>query len=183
MPASSLLVLQPSSRGRTVASLLLAGRGSIRAQLVWLGMLYYALYNTGFMFLLAATLGVMWIGQCLVFVSSGRIPQIVTDSGHVTNLVAALDLSMIVPPLVIGGIELWHSRAWGYVLAGGLLVQCLVTTVVLIVGAPVQAAAGIQGAWALEPLWAVLGVGCLISTALLLPVPKPAAASHSRGAA
>ncbi len=213
-------------------ALVLAARGSMRARLVWLGTLYYALYNNmyylfgsafnrfflvyvalfilsasslllaltnidiagiadrfsfgratrwagGYMLLLAATLGVMWIAQCLVYVVGGPLPQIVVDTGGFTNLVAALDLTMIVPPLAIGAIWLLKSRPWGYVAGAALLVQCTITTAVLVVGGPVQAAAGIKGAWGLEPLWFAMGVGCAISAGLLLALLQPRRAARA----
>ncbi len=208
-------------------SLLLSRRGSTRARLVWLGALYYGLYNNmyylfgsafnpfflvyvavaiassfglvaglteldadsirreftaetprkivgSWMFLFAGTLGVMWIGQCTVSIATGQLPQLIADSGGITHLVAVLDLWMIVAPAVLAGAWLIRGRSWGYVLTPSLLVQGILTTMVLIVSAPVMSGAGIAGAWALVPLWAAIGIGCVISCCLLLKNIYPA---------
>ncbi len=198
----------------------LSRRGSLPAYVVWIGTIYYALYNNfyylcgsayndlflvyvaifsvsamaliaalanvdlspieervgllprvwiaAFALLLAATLGVMWIGQSIAFVISGVVPQMITDGGGSTNLVSALDLSMIVVPLAIGATWLIESRPWGVVVLGMELTACVIISVMLLVTAPVQAAAGIKGAWTMVPLWAALGVACLIPALLLL---------------
>jgi hypothetical protein len=204
-----------------LAALILSRRGSIRAQMIWLGALYYGLYNdmyylfgsafnpffliyvtiavlstfalvsgltgvdidsirraisaktprrlvSGWMFLFAVTLGVLWIGQCFQYGMTGQVPQLITDTGGPTHLVAALDLWMIVPPVLLAGVWLWKRRPWGHLLSAAILVQGTLTTLGLIVAAPFQNAAGIAGAWDLVPLWSVIGAGCLTSSVLLL---------------
>lgn len=55
----------------------------------------------------------IWVG----FITTGQLPPIVIQTGHPTSLVFALDLSLVVPVLVLGAIWLWKRRPWGYVLA------------------------------------------------------------------
>jgi hypothetical protein len=59
----------------------------------------------------------MWIGQSIVYVVKGELPQLIADSGGITNLVAVLDLTLIVPPLALGGWWLWQGKAWGVIVA------------------------------------------------------------------
>lgn len=204
-----------------VAALILSIRGSQRAQLVWLGMLAYMLYNyafylfgaalnnffliyvalfslsiyalifavpkvdvggtsrrfrtktpvkwiSGYIMLFAVVVCGMWVSQSLSFVASVQIPQIVVDTGHVTNLVAALDLSLQVPFLALGAIWLWKRQPWGYVLAATMMIADTVYMVVLLAFSPFAVKAGVPGAWDFAPLWAVLFVGCLVSSGFLL---------------
>jgi len=116
----------------------------------------------------AAILAVMWIGQSLLFVINGRVPQVIADSGGVTHMVAVCDLTLIVPFFVLAAVWLWKGRPWGYVLSSVMLVECVFITTVLGVAAPFQAAAGIRGAYALVPLWSLMGVSFLVSAAYLL---------------
>jgi hypothetical protein len=202
-------------------SLYYTRRGSLTGTTLWLGTLYYALYNnmyylvgttfnpffliytaifavsaftliygltsldlqviteyckpkastkwiSGYMFLFAAILCVMWIGQWTVFVLTGTIPQLILDTGGFTHLIAAFDLSMIATPIVLGAIWLLKARPWGFVISAMILIQCTLTCIVLIVTAPFQAAAEVQGAWTMLPLWIGTGVGCLASSLALL---------------
>lgn len=203
-----------------VAALILSMRGSQRAQLVWLGMLDYTLYNyafylfgaalnrfflvyvalftlsvlalifglanvdvngisqkfqartpvkwiSGYMMFWAVLLGVAWIAQSLDFVVTGQLPQSGLDEGGF-KLVAALDLSLVVPGLVLAAIWLWKHRPWGYVLAAMFNVKGATYTLVLTAGSLYQANAGIEGAADLVPLWVFLGVASLIASVLLL---------------
>lgn len=165
-----------------VGALILARRGRPRAQLIWLAMVAYMVYNyafylfgatfnrffllyvalvslsilalifglqaidingisqqfhvrtpvkwiSGFMLVFAVVLGGLWIFQSLSYVVTGQLPQL---PGY--NLVFALDLSLLVPSLVLGAILLWKRSAWGYVLGTILNVMGTVylTTVALL---------------------------------------------------
>ena len=104
----------------------------------------------------AVVLAVMWVGQSLAYVVTGTVPQIIADTGGITHVVAALDLTAIVPLLMFGAIRLWGSRPWGFVVSAAMLVQGVLITLDLLVSAPFQAAAGIRGAWTMTPLWGVM---------------------------
>jgi hypothetical protein len=194
-------------------------RGSTRARLILMGMVYYVFYNNQYylfsafnrfflvyvvlfilsscalialllstdaerlggsvrgasrktigviMFANAATLAVMWVGQAAMYVADGRLPQLIIDTGAVTHMVAVLDLTLIVPPLVLGGLWLWQARPWGRVIATAMLVQCTAITVDLLVTPPFQAAAGVKDAWTMAPLWAAMGVTLLSSSLYML---------------
>jgi hypothetical protein len=141
-----------------VLAMVFAGRGSLRAQLVWLGALDYMLYNyafylfgsafNAFFLIYTALVGlsifalifglasldmskisrefsrvpVKWIGgyflfvalglslvylaQSIGFILTGQLPSIVVISEHTTNVVFALDFTLLIPWLVIGAIWL-----------------------------------------------------------------------------
>lgn len=201
-----------------VASLILAQRGSARAQLVWLGALDYMLYNYAFylfgaafnaFFLIYAALlalsilalifglvnldldrvaasaskgmPVKWIGgyflfvaiglgfvyvlQSLSFVFTGILPAIVTMSAHPTNVVFALDLTLLIPWLIIGALWLMKRKTWGTVIAGVINIKGPLYTLVLAVNSVLVFNSGISPTNEL-PLWGTLTVLGLIASGL-----------------
>lgn len=71
------------------------------------------------------TLGVLfyftWLHEVIPALLAGTIPQSVKDSGTPTNAVHVLDMSWILPALLITAVSLWRRRPLGYLLAGPLL--------------------------------------------------------------
>jgi hypothetical protein len=209
-----------------VASLILSIRGSRRAQLVWLGMLAYTLYNfayylfgasfnsffllyvalfdlsifallfalvrldvddigrgfrsgtpvrwiAGYMIFVAVGLTAVYGAESLRFVATGRVPEIVTLTGHVTNVVFALDLSLVVPWFILGAIWLWQRRPWGYVLATILNVKGAVYMLALSAVTVSAVRAGASDDLAQVGLWGMIGLGSLIASLLLLGNAEP----------
>lgn len=70
-----------------------------------------------YMFIIAIFLGVFHVTSLLNFVYTKEVPQIIINTAHPTNIIAALDLSMVIPIALIGAIKLYKKEAWGYVLA------------------------------------------------------------------
>ncbi len=204
-----------------IMSLAFSLRGSFRAQLVWLGMLDYTLYNYayylfgtafnrfflvyaalftlsifalifglanvdvegirqkfrgrtpvrligGYMLFVAAGIGGLWIAQSLSFVASGQVPQFIINVAHPTSVVFALDLSLVVPFLVVGAIWLWKRQPWGYLLATILNVKGTVYMLALASVSLSAANAGFSEASAELPLWSLLSLGFLVATLFLL---------------
>jgi hypothetical protein len=203
------------------ASLALARRDSLRAQLVWMGMLDYMLYNfafylfgaafnwffllyvalftlsifaliygllgmdaeaihqnfhnrtpvkwiSGYMLLIAAGLSGVYILQSLSFILTGQLPDIVAATGHPTNVVFALDFSLLIVWLVLGAVWLWQRRPWGYVIAAVSLIKGASYTLVLSASSLVALRAGVAGAAAELPLWGTLTLTSLIAILFLL---------------
>jgi hypothetical protein len=88
-----------------VTALILSMRGSQRAQLIWLGMLDYTLYNYAFYLF-----GTAFNGFFLVYVALFALSIFALIFGLVA-------LDVVVPWLVLGAIWLWQRPPWGYVLA------------------------------------------------------------------
>jgi len=202
-----------------IAALVFAARGSVKAQLVWMGALDYMLYNYAFylfgaafnaMFLVyVALLGlsifalifglanldtrgiarqfkpktpVGWIGgyflfvaaglsavyvmQSVGFIISGQLPGIVGISGHPTSIVFALDLTLLVPWLVVGAVWLIKRRAWGYVIGGILGVKGPLYTLILAVNSILVMRAGLAETNEV-PLWGTLTVLGLAASAMV----------------
>ncbi len=71
-----------------------------------------------FMLLFVALLFLVWINQWIGFVLTGKVPQL-GEMEEAYRLVAALDLSIQVPALILAGVLLWKRQPWGYVSAMG----------------------------------------------------------------
>ncbi len=148
----------------------LAARGSLRAYLLWLGVLAYGIYayaiyafaiSFGPLFLayvgvlgmsvfgliggtlwleprrvrdrfgsgapvtmvawvltvIAAGFGVLWLTEILPATIDGTLPASLTEAGLRVNPVYVLDLSVLLPSLVVTGVLLRRGRSWGWVLA------------------------------------------------------------------
>jgi hypothetical protein len=122
----------------------------------------------GYMLLVAVALGGLWTAMSLGFVLTGQVPSPVVSSGHVTAIVFALDLTMVMPPMALGAIWLWQRQPWGYVLAAGLGIKGAVYMLALSAATISAMLAGIPGAGAELPIWAGVGLGALVSAYLLL---------------
>jgi hypothetical protein len=196
-----------------VGSLILAMRQSQRAQLVWVAMLGYMLYNyafylfgaafnvffliyvaivslsmfalifalssldvtaisqsfrtstpvrwiSGFMVFIGAFLGFKWIADSLNFVLTGQLPQAVVDFAHPTNIVFALDLSLIVPWMILGAIWLWQRHSWGYIVGIMMTVKAATYGLVLITSTIYVALSGNFDP--LAPFYAVVFLGGVV---------------------
>ena len=121
-----------------------------------------------YMLIVAAGLSAVYVAQSIGFIVTGELPAIVVATGHSTSIVFAIDLSLLVPGLVLGGFWLWQRRPWGYLLAGILNIKGAVYTLGLAVGSWQAAKAGIPGAAAQLPFWGLLSLcGTIASVALL----------------
>ena len=106
----------------------------------------------GYMLVVGAVLGSVWVGIWAAFIFAGRPTPIEPDA---FQLVAALDLTLIVPALCVGGVWLWRHRPWGYVVATASTTQAALYLTVLAVNAVVARTRGLQGSQEL-PLWSIL---------------------------
>ena len=104
----------------------------------------------------------------LVFIATGQPPPIVVVTGHPTSLVFALDLSLLVPALVIGALWLVKRRPWGYVIAAVTNVKGTVYTLSLAAGSVIASKQGIQEAIDELPLWLLLTAGNAAAAGSLL---------------
>jgi hypothetical protein len=211
----TLAVMTPLLAG----SLILTLRGSQRAQLVWVAMLAYMLYNyafylfgaafnvfflvyvaivslslfalmfalssldvtaisrafrastpvrwiSAFMVFIGVFLGFKWMADSLNFVFTGQLPKVILDFAQPTNIVFALDLTLIVPWVIVGAIWLWQHRPWGYVV-GAIMTMKAATYGLVLVTSTLYGA--LSGNWdTLFPFYVFVFLGGLISVWLLL---------------
>ena len=189
-----------------VAGLVRAAAGTIRALLLWLGLIGYALYNYDFYLFGAALnaffpiyvaalvlaavalifalshidarrvaesfrpttparliggslvfvglgLASVWIAMWAAYIFAGRPTPVETEA---FKLVAALDLSLMVPALTVGGVLLWRRMPWGYVIAAIAATQGALYLFVLSVNSLVTIQRGIANPPGELPIWGPL---------------------------
>lgn len=135
-----------------------------------------AKWIAGYMAFVALGLTVVYGADSLSFVATGQVPEIVINTGHLTNVVFALDLTLVVPWFVLAAIWLWQRRPWGYVLAVILNVKGAVYMLALSAVTVSAVQAGASDDLAQVWLWAFIGVVSLIASVVLLANVEPATA-------
>ncbi|MCW5898468.1 MAG: hypothetical protein KIT10_04275 [Flavobacteriales bacterium] len=131
----------------------------------------------GYMMTWGLMLGTIWATQAAAYLFDGTLPDLLAITGGETHLIAALDLSLVVPSFLLAGWWLWRGNPWGVVAGVIANVKGSVYCVVLAWGAHAGEQAGYPGG-ELLPLWSALVVlGVLAIVALLRPLRRP---SHRR---
>jgi hypothetical protein len=123
---------------------------------------------SSYMLLIAAGLSLLWIGSSLRFVATGEVPQDILKTGHPTGIVYALDLSLLVPVLALGGIWLWRRKAWGYILAAMSLIKGATYTLVLTITSLFAISAGAVKSSGELPIWLSLTIASSLVIGFLL---------------
>ena len=118
---------------------------------------YMALTGTG--------LAVAWTVQWAQWVFAGVEPAIGEEA---FTLIAALDLTFMVPFFLLGAILLWRRRPWGYVVGAIMNVKGATYTLVLTAGSAAGAMRGVEGAAEQIPVWAAWTVVGFAATVALL---------------
>lgn len=113
-------------------------------------------------------LGIVYISQWLGFVMTGKLPDIIIKTAHPTNVVFGLDLSLVVPLFIIGGIWLCQRKPWGFGLAAIANVKGAVYMAGLCAATWTAFKAGTVKDLSEIALWGAIGIGCLISALVLL---------------
>jgi hypothetical protein len=117
----------------------------------------------GYLVFVAAGLAIVWVAMWGSYVFAGRPTPVDPEAFKV---VAALDLSLMVPALASGGALLWMRRSWGFVVAAIAAVQGALYLFVLSVNSIVAIQRGLMRAPGELPIWGTLAV--LTTTAALL---------------
>jgi hypothetical protein len=119
----------------------------------------------GFLVLVGSILGGLWVFLAIRFAVTGELmADIPTDGIH---LVLAIDLSLLVPALVVAGVLLWRRRAIGVVFGVVMTVMGALYQVNLLVAGVFQANADVAGAKAFPPEGIVVATGFLLACAVL----------------
>lgn len=127
-----------------------------------------ARWISGFMGLVAAALGGFYVTLSLQYVVTGQVPVMIDAVGLHTNLIAALDLTMVVPVALLGAVWLWQGRPWGYVWAALWCVKGAVYMLALSAATVATVVVGPADDWMQLLLWGPIGVGCLLAGGALL---------------
>ena len=119
----------------------------------------------GYMVLTGIGLTIAWIAQWAAYVFAGSVPSIGVDA---FQLVAAMDLTFMVPWFLIGSVLLLRRSVWGYVVAPIIVMQGAAYTLVLTATSIVAATRGIPGTAEQIPIWAAWTVlGALAAAGLV----------------
>ena len=107
----------------------------------------------GSLVFIAVGLASAWIAMWAAYVFAGRPTPVEPEA---FKLVAALDLSLMVPALGIGGVLLWRRRPWGLVISAIASVQAALYLLVLSVNSVVSIHRGLTNAPGELPIWGTL---------------------------
>jgi len=116
----------------------------------------------------ALLLGGFYTAQWLQYVLTGTVPAVLDAVGIHTNLIAALDLSMVVSVSLLGGVWLWRQRPWGYVVAVLWIVKGAVYMAALSAATATTLLLGPADDTTQLLLWGPIGIGCLGASLVLL---------------
>lgn len=119
----------------------------------------------GYFVFVGIGLGTVWLIMWAAYAFAGRPTPIEPEAFKV---VAAIDLALIVPPLLLGGVLLWRREAWGYVLAAMTGILGSVYLLVLTVNSLVGIQRGLAEAPGELPVWGTLALLTTAATLLLL---------------
>ena len=109
----------------------------------------------GFLGVVGVGLAGIWLTLWAAYVFAGTPTPV---DPEVFKLVAALDLSLMVPALTAGGVLLWRQNPWGYVVAAIASIQSSLYLVVLAVNSWVAIRRGFVEAPGEFPLWSTLAL-------------------------
>jgi len=110
-------------------------------------------------------LGAVWSSMWVAHVVAGHALPVAEP---VFRLVAALDMVLMVPALVVGGTLLWRGRAWGFVIAPIAAIQGALYLSVLSTNAVVLARRGLGALPGELVIWAPLALATTAAAVALL---------------
>lgn len=119
----------------------------------------------GYYVFVAIGLSLIWLGMWAAYAFAGRPTPVETEAFH---LVAALDMTLLVPALAVGGVLLWRRAPWGFVIAATAGVQSSLYLLVLSVNSAVAIMRELVAAPGELPVWGMLLVLTLAATVWLL---------------
>lgn len=119
----------------------------------------------GYLIVVAVGLTAVWMGMWAAYVFAD-VPTPVEP--EVFKLVAALDISLMAPVLVWGGVLLWRRRPWGVVIAAIGSIQGALYLTVLSVNSIVGILRGYEEAPGQLPVWGTLAIMTAAAAVALL---------------
>ena len=81
--------------------------------------------------LIGLVFAALWLREIIPALISGRMPKSIVNAGLITNPIQVLDLSFVLPGLIVTAIQLLRRRAVAFVLAPVLMVFCILMTVAI----------------------------------------------------
>lgn len=118
-----------------------------------------------YLFLIAFIFYFLWLSYIIPTLFDGRIPKELADTGLMTNPVYVLDLAVLLPGLVILGIQLWRRRPLAFSLAPVILTFCILMDITIGVLVLLMKARNIESNLTVTVIMTVLAV---VSVGLLV---------------
>jgi hypothetical protein len=91
-----------------------------------------------FLAVVAILFYLVWLSEAVPAVLVGGVPQSVVADGTPTNVIHVVDMSWLLPGMLLTAFWLWHKRAIGYALAGALLTLLALLLVAIVAMAVVE---------------------------------------------
>lgn len=127
----------------------------------------------GFLAVMGALFAVKWVGSIVSALGAGITPT------HVDLTVWPMDLVIALPATFWGGVWLWRRQAWGYVVAGLLLLKMALLGFTLVLNTWLVTLWG-RPPDPMVPFYAIIGLGGLAGVMFYLRGLAPEGASHSK---
>src|SRR6056297_3533362 len=121
----------------------------------------------------AGMLGIFWLTTSAAYLRTGRVPAMVTATGHTTNVTGALDLWLVVTFGLLGGAWLIRGRPWGFVISAVWTVKGAVYMLALSAASWSAWRAGATDGPVELALWIPVGCACLAGAVALLRGRRP----------
>jgi hypothetical protein len=118
-----------------------------------------------YLVLVAIGLAAVWLGMWGAYAFAGRPTPIEPEA---FKIVAALDLSLMVPALAVGSVQLSRRRAWGYLIATIAAIQGALYLIVLCVNSAIAINRGLAVAPGELPVWGPLAFFTTAAAMVLL---------------
>jgi hypothetical protein len=136
----------------------------------------------GFLVGIAVLFAALWLKEVLPAVLRGSTPGSIGEAGLLVNPVHVLDLSLLLPAMLIAGITLWRRQPLGLVLGPILLVFAALMTAAVGAMFVVLHQRGLPVDWPAAALFFGLTLAsAALLAALLRHLKFPSAASEARG--
>jgi hypothetical protein len=119
----------------------------------------------GYLVFVAIGLTIVWLGMWGAYAFAGRPTPIEPEA---FKIVAALDLSLMVPTLAVGGVLLWRRQPWGYLIATIAAIQGALYLLVLSVNSAIAISRGLAAAPGELPFWGPLASFTTLAALVLL---------------
>jgi hypothetical protein len=128
----------------------------------------------GYLAVVGAMFGLAWAVQAVQSIVEGEPPAVIAKTGIHTSIVFGLDLTLVVPWLVIAGVALWRRTRSGVLLGVVMNVLAVLYMAALAVSGGFMADAGIEGASWADPPYLEIGLLSLVALGWFLPAVRPA---------
>jgi hypothetical protein len=119
----------------------------------------------GYLLFVASGLSIVWLAMWGAYAFAGRPTPVEPEAFKV---VAAVDLTLVVPALVVGGVQLWKRRPWGYLMATLAAIEGAMYLLVLSVNSAIAITRGLAAAPGELPIWGPLALFTTVAAIILL---------------